>query len=55
MGKTSQLYGENTGYRVVSKTKEDEEFWIVRGKNDLMEIESADEAVRYINELKGDN
>ena len=57
MSKTSQLYGENTGYRVISKTnEEEEEIWIVKGSSDLMEIESADEAIRLLKEdAKGDD
>lgn len=57
MSKTSQLYGENTGYRVISKiNEEEEEIWIVKGSSDLMEIESADEAIRLLKEdVKGDD
>ena len=57
MSKTKQLYGQDSGHRVITKTnEEEEEIWIVKGSNDLMEIESADEAIRLLKEdAKGDD
>lgn len=56
MTKTKQLYGQDSGHRVITKTNEEEEIWIVKGSSDLMEIESADEAIRLLKEdARGDD
>lgn len=45
-----QLYGDTNGFRVI--LKKNGEYWIVKGSKDLMQVESMDAGIEYLNNLK---